>query len=118
MIEIECFDPYGNRIEHYTQWDIDQEITMVLNGCDTRHLEVPPEVHFANGKSTEAIVATSKVIGDNSIVADIPNDILTQEYPILIYVYAIDKNDMLSKKTIASTQIQMVKRARPDDYNG
>ena len=116
MLEMKCFDSYGNAIDHYTQWDVDQDIVMVLDGCDNRYLAIPPEIHFANGKSKEAIVVESKIIDDCVIGANVPNEILAQEYPFWIYIYAIDKDDTSSKKTIASIQMQMVKRACPDDY--
>lgn len=61
MFEIDCLDSYGNPIEHYTQWDVDQTMKIILNGCKEGYLAIPPEVHFANAKSKEALVVNSTV---------------------------------------------------------
>lgn len=116
-VEIDCFDQYDEPIEYYTQWDVDQTMRIVLHNYKKEYLAIPPEVHFANGRSKEAFVANSTVDGDDTIVVDIPDAILTFEYPMLVYVYMIDKNDPLSKRTIATTEIPIHKRAKPGDYH-
>lgn len=113
MFEIDCLDSYGNPIEHYTQWDVDQTMKIILNGCKEGYLAIPPEVHFANAKSKEALVVNSTVQGNDTIVVDVPDALLEDEYPLLVYVYLADKNDASSKKTIATIEIPIDKRVRP-----
>lgn len=113
MFEIDCLDSYGNPIEHYTQWDVDQTMKIILNGCKEGYLAIPPEVHFANAKSKEALVVNSTVQGNDTIVVDVPDALLEEEYPLLVYVYLSDRNDASSKKTIATIEIPIDKRVRP-----
>ena len=116
MFEVDCLDPYDELIEYYTQWDVDQTMKIILNGCKEGYLAIPPEIHFANAKSKEAIVVNSTVEGNDTIIVDVPDAILEEEYPISIYVYLTDKNDTSSKKTVATKEIPIVKRVRPGDH--
>lgn len=61
MFEVDCLDTYDNPIEHFTQWDVDQKVKIVLDGVEDGYLAIAPEVHFANAKSTEALVVRSTV---------------------------------------------------------
>lgn len=116
VFEVDCLDPYDKPIEYYTQWDVDQTMKIILNGCKEGYLAIPPEIHFANAKSKEAIVVNSTVEGNDTIIVDVPDAILEEEYPLLIYVYLADKNDASSKKTVATKEIPIVKRVRPGDH--
>lgn len=116
MFEVDCLDTYDNPIEHFTQWDVDQKVKIVLDGVEDGYLAIAPEVHFANAKSTEALVVRSTVQGNNTIIADVPNILLQEYYPLLIYVYLTDSNDVSSQKTIIKIEIPIRKRAVPSDY--
>lgn len=133
MYEVPCLDLNGDTINRFYQWDIDQKIVIDLNGCDERYLQNLPEVHFSNSSRKEALVVRSTVkysgndvaAQDDSvatmhagdiIIADIPNILLQEPYPLLVYVYLTDADDSSSQKTILYSEIPVRKRAKPSDY--
>lgn len=133
MYEVPCLNLSGDTINRFYQWDIDQKIVIDLNGCDERYLQNPPEVHFSNSSRKEALVVRSTVkysgddvaVQDDSvatmhagdiIIADIPNILLQEPYPLLVYVYLTDADDSSSQKTILYSEIPVRKRAKPSDY--
>lgn len=133
MYEVPCLNLNGDTINRFYQWDIDQKIVIDLNGCDERYLQNPPEVHFSNSSRKEALVVRSTVkysgddvaVQDDSvakmhardiIIADIPNILLQEPYPLLVYVYLTDADDSSSQKTILYNEIPVRKRAKPSDY--
>lgn len=133
MYEVPCLDLNGDTINRFYQWDIDQKIVINLEGCDERYLQNPPEVHFSNSSRKEVLVVRSTVkysgddvaVQDDSvatmhagdiIIADIPNILLQEPYPLLVYVYLTDADDSSSQKTILYSEIPVRKRAKPSDY--
>lgn len=133
MYEVPCLNLNGDTINRFYQWDIDQKIVIDLSGCDERYLQNPPEVHFSNSSRKEALVVRSTVkysgddvaVQDDSvatmhagdiIIADIPNILLQEPYPLLVYVYLTDADDSSSQKTILYSEIPVRKRAKPSDY--
>lgn len=133
MYEVPCLDLNGDTINRFYQWDIDQKIVINLEGCNKRYLQNPPEVHFSNSSRKEALVVRSTVkysgddvaVQDDSvatmragdiIIADIPNILLQEPYPLLVYVYLTDADDSSSQKTILYSEIPVRKRAKPSDY--
>lgn len=133
MYEVPCLNLNGDTINRFYQWDIDQKIVIDLKGCDERYLQNPPEVHFSNSSRKEALVVRSTVkysgdevsVQDDSvatmhagdiIIADVPNVLLQESYPLLVYVYLTDADDSSSQKTILYSEIPIRKRAKPSDY--
>lgn len=116
MFGVECFDTHDEPISHYTQWDINQTLKIVLYGMDDGYMKNAPYVHFANIKSSEALVVRSTLQGDDTVLVDIPNQLLQESYPLLIYVYLNDSSDTSSQRTIVKIEIPVHKRARPSDY--
>lgn len=116
MFGVECFDTHDNPIDHYTQWDIDQKLKIVVYDADSNLLKNAPYIHFANVKSTEALVVRSTVEGTDTIVVDVPNSLLQESWPLLVYVYLNDNLDAHSQKTIIKIEIPVHKRVRPSDY--
>lgn len=121
MYEITCLDIDGNSIDHLTQWDVDQQLVIVIHGCDDDYLSIAPNVHFSNSKrKEEALVVRSTVTNNNTITVDIPNILLQEPYPLLVYVYLTDSDKVTTKKspqkTILSTEIPIRKRAKPSKY--
>lgn len=116
MFGVECFDTHDEPISHYTQWDINQTLKIVLYGMDDGYMKNAPYVHFANIKSSEALVVSSTLQGDDTVLVDIPNQLLQEPYPLLIYVYLNDSSDASSQRTIVKIEIPVHKRARPSDY--
>ena len=113
MYEINCFDSYGDSINYLTQWDYNRKLVMNLNGYD---LTVAPEIHFSNKKREDALVVQSVVSSDNLVTVDIPNILLQEPYPLLVYVYLTDSNNTSSQKTIVATEIPVKKRPKPNEY--
>lgn len=116
MYELTCYDVDGNVIDHLTQWDVDQKIVITIKDQDKNYLSIPPNIHFSNVKRSEALVVRSTVTNDDTITADIPNILLQESYPLLVYVYLTDSDDVSSQKTILSTEIPIRKRSKPSDY--
>lgn len=116
MFGVGCFDTHDNPIDHYTQWDINQKLKIVVYDADSGLLKNAPYIHFANVKSTEALVVRSTVEGTDTIVVDVPNSLLQESWPLLVYVYLNDNLDAHSQKTIIKIEIPVHKRAKPSDY--
>ena len=116
MFGVECFDTHDEPISHYTQWDINQTLKIVLYGMDDGYMKNAPYVHFANIKSSEALVVRSTLQGDDTVLVDIPNQLLQESYPLLIYVYLNNSSDAGSQRTIVKIEIPVHKRAKPSDY--
>ena len=117
MFEVECLDPYDVPIEYYTQWDINQKMKIVLRDCEEGLLTIPPNVHFANVRHKEAYVVRSSVENGDTILVNVPNILLEENVPLLVYVYLTDRNDVSSQKTILKIDIPVRKRARPSNYD-
>lgn len=116
MFGVGCFDTHDNPIDHYTQWDINQKLKIVVYDTESGLLKNAPYIHFANVKSTEALVVRSTVEGTDTIVVDVPNSLLQESWPLLVYVYLNDNLDAHSQKTIIKIEIPVHKRAKPSDY--
>lgn len=121
MFEAKCYDMHGNSINGFTQWDIDQEIVMKIESCDDNHIEdgymkIDPEVHFSNVKRDKALVVRASVIEDDIIKVKVPNILLTEPYPLLIYVYYTSSKNSAAQSTIIYTELPIRKRNEPHDY--
>ena len=116
MYEITCLDADGNSINYFNQWDVNQKITIIIHGCPDDYLTYAPMIHFSNIKRDEALIVRSTVSG-NEIVASVPNVLLQEPLPLLVYVYLTDSEDVSSQKTILTTEIPIRKRQKPSDYN-
>lgn len=116
MYEVPCLDLNGDTINKFYQWDIDQKIVINLEGCDVNYLKNAPEVHFCNSSRKEALVVRSTVSNHDTITVDVPNVLLQEAYPLLVYVYLTDASDSSSQKTILYSEIPVRKRAKPSDY--
>lgn len=90
------------------QWDtgrqikITPEVNMIVD-----------EVHFSNAYSKDALVVKPQVNEQGSIIADIPNILLWQVFPINIYVVMEFPN---GKGTIYEEQLKINPRKKPSDY--
>lgn len=63
-----------------------------------------------------AYIEASCVSNKETIVAEVPNILFQEPYPLLIYVYLTDSQDVSSQKTILYSEIPVRKRAKPKDY--
>lgn len=94
--------------ENLYQWDSYQ--TLRISGIDFG--SVTPRVHFANKKSSEALVVEGN-LERAYLYVSIPNSLLTQKYDIVAYVYT---NTGLTSKTIKSITIPVIPRLKPSEY--
>lgn len=122
MFEAKCLDIYGNSINSFTQWDVNQTMLIKLEGCgDENHipsdlLRIEPNVHFSNIKRDKALVVRATVVDKDILKVDVPNVLLTEGYPLLIYVYYTNSTSPSSQATIVRTEIPVRKRDEPHDY--
>ena len=91
---------------HFYQWDLNQRLT-------AEGLEVGDELHFANALSTEALVVKAYALEDGTVVADVPNTLLRDAYPVTAYRYVAEGT---AEHTIKAHTFQVQKRPRPSDY--
>lgn len=109
MFEVTCLDAYGKIVNHFTQWDINQTLTIKDSG-----LTVAPTFHFCNKNSEEALIVDSTIDEDGVIMVKVPNILLAEPYPIIAYIYAYATTT--SAKTLATIRIPVEKRVKPSDY--
>lgn len=117
MYELTCYDVDGNIVNHLTQWDVDQKLIITVKGFEKSYLSIAPNIHFGNAKRTEALVVRSTVTNGDTITVDIPNVLLQEPLPLLVYIYVTDADDVSSQKTILSTEIPVRKRPKPSNYS-
>lgn len=109
MLEVHFkgFDNYAT--DALTQWDTNQKIK--ITGLDLTDIKTPTLLFSNRVKATaEPVIGTIK---DNAIICDIPNGLLTEYYPILIYVRVTKSG---TTNTIAKIKIAVIPAKKPDDY--
>lgn len=116
MYDIDCLDSDGNTIDNFTQWDTDQKIMIDLTGYERDVATAIPQVHFSNARNREALVVRPVLVDERTIMADVPNILLTEPWPISVYVYITDGDDVSSQKTVLSTDIIVRKRKKPSNF--
>ena len=90
------------------QWDTNQ--TLEITGSN---LSTAPPVHFGNKVNDKALAVQSKIV-DGVIVAQIPNSLVAQPYPIYAFLVIID-GDVANTKQVF--EIPIITRPEPADYN-
>ncbi|MBS5763606.1 MAG: hypothetical protein KHW68_08880 [Lachnospiraceae bacterium] len=108
MIVIDCKNENYAK-ESLTQWDYGQEV--LLSGLEVDRETI--EVHFAlRGENTALIVIGTVQGGD--VTAKIPNELLRAGKNLMVYVYLTLPN---FGKTTYKAEIEVKKRAKPQDYD-
>lgn len=111
MFDVTCLDKNGKSITHFTQWDKNQTISMEIDYNWTE----APEIHFCNKKSEEA-TAVKSMLNGNKITAVVPDDLLKEAIPIIIYVYEIDQTTgEISGRSLASVTIPVIARVKANE---
>ena len=90
------------------QWDTGRQIIIT-----PEKNAIVDEVHFSNAYSKDALVVKPQVNEQGNIVADIPNILLWQVFPINVYVVMEFPN---GKGTIYEEQLKINPRKKPSDY--
>lgn len=104
---IPCYDYRNKVITNFTQWDVNQTITIKNLDVDNA-----PIFHFYNKNCTESIGVQS-VLTDGNITVDVPNILLESDLIINIFVYLITK---VSGKSIYEFRIPVDSKKKPADY--
>lgn len=107
MFEMTFLDLDEQPISHLTQWDANQEIIIPGEFTDN-HI-----VHFCNKNSEYALCVQSTLLSDGKIQVAIPNILLCEPFPILIYVYSTTEET--GKRTIISGKIPVRPRVEPEN---
>lgn len=123
MYEVKCLDSRNNTINYFTQWDINQTIYIKMDDLNFKYVASGsaaynyPEIHFCNTKMNERyIVRSSSDDNGKTIKANVPNILLQESYPILIYVYMVDSSDLSSQKVVLRNEIPVRKAVKPSYY--
>lgn len=95
---------YDGRDTFY-QWDLNQKIT-------SNEFTVGEEIHFTNPKQQSALVVLAYEF-DDKVVADVPNILLQNSYPITAYRYVFNGN---SSYTLDEHTFGVEQRPKPDSY--
>lgn len=107
MFEMTFLDLNEQTISHLTQWDANQEIIITGEFTDA------PIVHFCNKNSEYALCVLSTKLSDERIQVAIPNILLCEPYPILVYVYSITEE--MGKRVIMQGKIPVRPRVEPEN---
>ena len=118
MSQVTCYDSYGRKINHFTQWDMNVTISI-----PDWEFDIKPVFHFANrSKYSEKPfnVAGSDVTmvteddGSKTVTSKVPNALLEVNEPIKVYVFLVDSNSV--GETVFEINIPVYPKAKPDDY--
>lgn len=108
MLTVTCYDKQGNTLGELYQWDTN--VTIQIGGADTTSA---PNFHFCQNGQQYAYVVPSTVSG-TYLQASIPNIVLQNHYPIIVYLYYTDGDgEGRSKYSVA---LHVVPRLKPQDY--
>lgn len=94
---------YDNRTSFY-QWDTGQKVV--------HNFKVGDEVQFFNPMQRLALSVKAYQLGDD-IVADVPNILLQNSYPIDVYCVNADNNCQYTKEKFS---FKVVPRPKPSGY--
>lgn len=68
-------------------------------------------------KNAKRYIKSANITRDmETITASVPNVLLQEPYPLLVYVYLTDSDDVSSQRTVLYTEIPVRKRQKPHDY--
>ncbi|MBD5115780.1 MAG: hypothetical protein HDT46_11425 [Ruminococcaceae bacterium] len=107
MQEITAYDSAGEILSNLVQWDKDVFVIIQEDEIDSAY-----PVHFFNYGSNRAYVVNS-VYSDNTLIAKIPNTLLTTAEMIIGYVY---KEQETEQKSIYRFKISMRAKPMPSNY--
>lgn len=97
-------------VDSLYQWDLNQVLT--ISGLS---LATAPEVHFAHGNMTLAIVRQATLDSAGIVRVEVPNTLLQKPHAIDAYVCT---NEGDAFKSLLKISIPVVKRPQPSDYEG
>lgn len=109
MCDLTVLDLEGNSINHFTQWD--SNLKIVIEGAKFSNLT---QVHFYNRNNNSAYVAKTKLLDDWKIQTEVPNILLTESIPIMVFVY--EPTDEKTGRSILHTRIPVIKKLKPDNF--
>lgn len=108
------YDTDGVKLEKLYQWDTNRVIRVatdnVVESADSDSIYF----HFSNVRTTEAYVVKPTREGDRSYYGDIPNELLTTDDVVSLYLFRA--GDESGNLTIGEAKIPVTARAMPSDY--
>lgn len=113
MNEILCFDENGDSIDKLSQWDTNLELFI------NWEYSVTPIFHFYNTNSRKILVVKGLINSEkNTAQASIPNILLQESYPIIVFVYLEQETatGYLKGESIYNFQIPVYEKPKPQDY--
>lgn len=105
MANFVCYNTDGGILDHYTQWETDQKL--IIKGAD---LSVEPIIYFSNIAHQRALPVESDIV-DNGIVVDVPDILLQDAYPLIVYV-----DYMMGATPNFTIRIPVMPMKKPTDY--
>ena len=108
MFEISCLDQYGKTVTSLTQWDTNQ--TLYIEDWEYG----VPTFHFCNKSRDKTLTVTGELV-DGHVRAKIPNILLTEASPIVVYVYVYNSNTDAGR-TMFIINIPVREKPQPEDY--
>lgn len=103
-----CYDSDGKFIHNFTQWDINQTITV-----KDLEFDGTPIFHFSNKDCNRALGVKTIINKDGSISANVPNSLLRKPLPLEIYLYIRSNR---SGTTIRHSTIEVHSKPKPTNY--
>lgn len=95
-----------------TQWDYGQKLQIM--GLNLPSEQEAVEVHFSYWRGCRPAKIIEATVICDKIIADIPNDFLTEGEGIDAYIYISSSEE---GKTIGRVRLPVIKRKKPIDYN-
>lgn len=95
-------------VDDVYQWDTNRELE--IHGLNLSSL---PEIHFANGRMSKAIVKQVTSFENGIIKVMIPNILLETAIPIRVFICTHNGDEFVSRYSLT---INVKERPRPDDY--
>lgn len=95
-------------VDDLYQWDTNREL--VIQGLKFLSL---PEIHFANGRMSKAIVKQATSYDNDVIKVMIPNVLLETAIPIRVFICTRDGDEFVSRYSLT---INVKERPKPEDY--
>lgn len=108
--KILCYNTNGKKLLYFTQWDINQIITVSLSMPEG---ENTVKFYFSYCNEKEAIEVDANINDNQEITAKVPNVLLQKSKDIHIYIHLTNKT---SGTTIAHIMFPVHKRPKPIDY--
>ena len=108
VADIICYKTNGQILDYCTQWDTGQQI--VFKGVNT---DVAPVFYFSNTIHNSSYMVSSEIV-DGCITVDIPDILLQDAVPLVVYVSYVLGDD--TGTTEYTVRIPVMPKSKPSTY--